>query len=139
MLPEERDLTREDECNMFHVHHKGSFNNIELFFNRALRKDYLNIIAEYGKIGVQALKAATPVDTGATRDAWDFEIVEGRDRTTLYFTNSEEDNGANVAILLIYGHGTRNGGYVEGKDFLSPALVPVFENLADAVWKEVTE
>jgi hypothetical protein len=124
---------------MITVKHKGNFNNIERFFNRALKRDYLNIISDYAERGVKALKEATPVVSGETAAAWDYEIESGNGITTLWFTNSEEDNGVNVAILLIYGHGTRNGGYVEGIDFVSPALRPVFEDLANAMWKEVTE
>lgn len=120
------------------VKHKGNFNNFERFCNRALRKDYLNVISTYADIGVQALREATPKESGKTRDSWDYEIVEGKDRTTLYFTNSHENNGVNIAILLIYGHGTRNGGYVEGNDFVSPALRPIFQDLADSMWREVT-
>ena len=124
---------------MIKVRHKGSFNHIEKFFNRILRHDYLNILSEYAERGVQALRNATPVESGETANAWGFEIVSEYGKTTIYFTNSEEDNDVNVAILLLYGHGTRNGGYVEGIDFVSPALEPVFRDLADAMWKEVTE
>lgn len=124
---------------MIKVRHKGSFNNVERFFNRVLRRDYLNILSEYAERGVEALRNATPVVTGETANAWGFEIESGYGKTTIYFTNSEEDNGVNVVILLLYGHGTRNGGYVEGIDFISPALEPVFRDLADAMWKEVTE
>ena len=123
---------------MITVRHKGNFNNFERFVNRALRRDYLNIISVYAERGVEALKEATPVVSGETRDAWNYEIESGNGKTTLWFTNSEEDNGVSVAILLIYGHGTKNGGYVEGIDFVSPALRPVFQEMADSMWKEVT-
>lgn len=121
------------------VKHKGNFNNIERFFNRVLKRDYLNILSDYAQIGVEELRKATPVESGETANAWNYEIESKDGKTTIWFTNSEEDNGVNVAILLIYGHGTRNGGYVEGIDFVSPALRPVFEELADKIWKEVTE
>ena len=124
---------------MFKVRHKGSFNNFEKFCNRVLKRDYLNILSEYAERGVEALKEATPIVTGETKDAWGFEIESGNGITTIYFTNSEEDNGVNIAILLLYGHGTKNGGYVEGIDFVSPALEPVFRELADTMWREVTE
>ena len=112
---------------------------MEKFFNHILRHDYLNILSEYAERGVQALRNATPVETGETANAWGFEIESRNEKTTICFTNSEEDNGVNVVILLLYGHGTRNGGYVEGIDFVSPALEPVFRDLADAMWKEVIE
>lgn len=121
---------------MITVKHKGNFNHFEAFCNRMLNREYLNVLTYYADLGVEALKAATPSDSGKTAAAWDYEIVSTSKITTLYFTNSHEENGANVAILLIYGHGTRNGGYVEGIDFVSPALRPVFQDLADAMWKE---
>lgn len=124
---------------MISVKHKGNFNNIERFFNRVLKRDYLNIIADYAKRGIEALKEATPVDDGETANAWNYEIESEKGITALYFTNDHIENGVNVAILLIYGHGTKNGGYVEGIDFVSPALAPIFYELADSMWKEVTE
>ena len=124
---------------MITVKHKGDFNNIERFFNRVLKRNYLNIISDYAQIGIQALKEATPVDTGTTAESWGYEIEDSNGITTLTFTNSCIENGANVAILLIYGHGTRNGAYVEGNDFVTPALEPVFRDLANTIWKEATE
>lgn len=121
------------------VRHKGSFNNIERFFNRVLKRDYLNILSDYAAQGVEALREYTPVNTGRLADSWGFEIESGNGITTIWFTNDDIENGQNVAILLIYGHGTRNGGYVEGVDFVSPALRPVFQDLADTMWREVTE
>lgn len=124
---------------MITVKHKGNFNGIERIFNRVLKKNYLNIISDYAERGLSALRESTPVESGATADGWGYEI-EGNDGITkLIFTNDHVENGVCVAILLIYGHGTRNGGYVEGYDFVSPALIPVFEDLANAMWKEVTE
>ena len=124
---------------MITVKHKGNFNNFERFRNRVLRREYLNIISSYAIRGVEALKEATPSDSGETANSWDYEIEVADGITTLWFTNSHEENGVNVAILLIYGHGTRNGGYVEGIDFVSPALAPIFQDLANAMWKEVTK
>ena len=121
------------------VRHKGSFNNIERFFNRVLKRDYLNILSDYAAQGVEALREYTPVDTGLLADSWGFEIESGNGITTIWFTNDDIENGQNVAILLLYGHGTRNGGYVEGVDFVSPALQPIFQDLADTMWREVTE
>ena len=121
------------------VKHKGSFKKTEAFFDRTLRRDYLRIIREYAERGVEALRNATPVESGRTADAWSYEIVPGKGIITLYFTNSNEDNGVNVAILLIYGHATKNGGYVQGYDFVTPAIRSVFQELADTIWREVTE
>lgn len=124
---------------MFKVHHIGDFSSTERWFNRVLRKDYMNIIADYAKRGIEALREATPEDSGKTAESWNYEIVSGKDRTTLYFTNDNIENGVNVAILLIYGHATRNGAYVEGVDFVTPALRPIFRELADKIWREVKE
>lgn len=124
---------------MITVKHKGNFNNLERFFNRVLKRNYLNIISDYAQIGVQALREATPVETGKTAQSWGYEIEDSKGITTLTFTNTCIENGANVAILLIYGHGTKNGAYVEGIDFVSPALEPVFRDLADSIWREATE
>lgn len=126
---------------MFKVRHKGNFNNFERFCNRALKKDYLNILADYGERGVAALREATPIDDGELANAWNYYIEDGNQNgmVRLVFTNSLQSEGISVAILVIYGHALRNGGYVEGNDFVTPALKPIFNELADAVWKGVTE
>lgn len=119
--------------------HKGNFNKAERFFNRALRRNYLNILERYGEMGVSALKSATPKDSGKTAESWDFGIEKGDGKVTLYWTNSNEQNGVNIAVLLIYGHAARNGAYVEGIDFVSPAMRPIFEQIAQESWKEVIQ
>jgi hypothetical protein len=123
---------------MIRVRHKGDFNNIERWWNRMLRRDYLNVLAPYGEQGVQALEAATPRDSGITAGSWKYEIENDGAMVTLGFSNDNENQGYNIAILLMYGHGTRNGGYVKANDFVHPALEPVFQELANAAWKEVT-
>lgn len=120
------------------IKHKGNFNKAERFFNRVLKRDYLNILEHYGQMGVQALRSATPSESGKTADSWDFGIEEGKGTVTLYWTNSNENKGVNIAILLIYGHGLQNGSYVQGVDFVNPAMRPIFEKIADESWKEVT-
>ena len=122
---------------LIEVRHKGNFNKTEQFFNRALRRDYLNILAQYGQMGVNALKAATPASSGKTAESWDFGIEKGDGMVTLYWTNSNENKGVNIAILLIYGHALPNGAYVEGIDFVTPALRPIFQQIASKSWKEV--
>lgn len=99
----------------------------------------MNIISSYADRGVKALKEATPSDSGETANAWNYEIESGDGRTTIWFTNDHENNGVNVAILLIYGHATRNGSYVQGTDFVSPALKPIFQDLSYKMWMEVTK
>ena len=122
---------------MISVKHKGDFSNIERFINVALKRDYLNILAEYGKKGVEALKASTPVDTGLTRDSWGFEIVTGLNKTTIRWTIDNIQNGVLIAVILQYGHGTRNGGFVQGIDYINPAIQPIFKQIANEAWKKV--
>lgn len=122
---------------MIKVTHKGDFRHTERLFDRALSRKYIGLLQHYAELGVEALRNATPVDSGETAAAWGYEIESGDGRTTINFTNSNENNGVNIAILLIYGHGTANGTYVQGVDFVTPALVPVFKQLADQIWMEV--
>lgn len=117
---------------------KGSFSNTERFFNHLLKRDYLNILDEYGRAGVQALANATPKDSGNTAAAWNYIIESDSKKSTITFTNSSINKGVNIAIILQYGHGTRTGGYVQGRDYINPSIQPVFDKLADAVWREVT-
>jgi len=117
--------------------HKGDFSNIERFFHKVLRKDYLNIMEKYGKLGVSVLSAATPVDSGVTASSWNYEIVGGSEQSSIVWTNSNENKGVNIAIILQYGHATKNGGYVQGLDYINPAMKPIFENMAKDVWREV--
>ena len=118
---------------------KGNFNNIERWWNRMLRRDYLNILGRYGDMGVRALEAATPVDSGITAGSWIYEITNDGKEITLAFKNTNENDNLNIVILLMYGHGTRNGGYVKANDFVNPAVKPIFKELAESAWKEVTK
>ncbi|MBO7450987.1 MAG: HK97 gp10 family phage protein [Clostridiales bacterium] len=124
---------------MITIKHEGSFNSIEKILNKALKRDYLNIISEYADKGVAELKKATPSDSGKTANSWGYEIIDKKGIVTVYFTNDNIENGLNIAILLIYGHGTKNGSYVQGNDFVTPVINRVFKDLADKMWREVTE
>lgn len=117
---------------------KGSFSRTEKFMNLLLNRNYLNILDRYGRIGVSALQSATPKDTGYTADSWNYEIVNEKDTVRLIFTNNNVNEGQNIAILLQYGHGTKNGGYVQGRDYINPVLQPLFDDMADACFREVT-
>ena len=99
----------------------------------------MNVLARYGELGVDILRSATPTESGATADAWNFEIESADGQVTVAWTNSHENEGVNIAILIIYGHGLHNGGYVQGNDFVNPAIRPVMQELADHAWKEVTK
>ena len=117
--------------------HKGDYSKTEKFLNRLLGLDYLNVLEKYGQRGVDALSAATPKDSGLTAASWGYEIQHDGDKTSIIFTNSNINNGCNIAILLQYGHGTRNGGYVQGRDYINPVIQPIFDQIASDAWKEV--
>lgn len=116
----------------------GGFTKTERFLNRMKRREYLNVLDEFGRDGVQALRNATPVDSGATAEAWDYEIKRTRNYTEIVWTNSNINDGAPIAVILQYGHGTGTGGYVQGRDYINPAIRPVFDKIAEKAWKVVT-
>lgn len=115
----------------------GDFSKVTKFMEKAMETVHLGGLDKYGRAGVEALKNATPVDTGKTANSWYYEIENKNGVASLSFHNSNIHNGVSIAILLQYGHGTRNGGYVQGVDYINPALKPVFEDIANAAWKEV--
>lgn len=123
---------------MITVTSKGNFNNTEKMLKKSLGKDWLSILESYGRAGVQALASATPIDTGETASSWDYDIVREDGRVSVIWNNSNIHNGVNIAIILQYGHGTGTGGYVVGRDYINPALQPIFDKMADAAWREVT-
>lgn len=119
------------------VTQKGNFKKTDRFLSGLIGLHYRRRLDHYGKRGVDALKAATPKDSGETADAWSYEIVEEPGRTAVYWRNSHVVNGTNIAVILQYGHATRNGGFVEGVDYINPAIRPIFEDMAKEAWKEV--
>lgn len=118
--------------------HRGNFNRVERFLNRVSDREYLNILDHYGQMGVEALSKATPVDTGLTASSWTYEIERNRDQTTISWLNTNTNQGVNIAVILQYGHGTGTGGYVQGRDYINPAMRPVFDKIADQAWREVS-
>lgn len=119
---------------------KGDYKKTRSFLDKMRRKDFLKNLDKYGQMGVEALAAATPVDTGKTASSWSYYIKEYDDSGSIIinWTNSNVVNGwANIAVLLQYGHGTRNGGYVKGRDYINPAMRPVFDKIAQDAWMEV--
>lgn len=123
---------------MITIRQKGDFNKTEKFLKKSFGKDYRSILAKYGQLGVEALSAATPVDSGATASSWSYEIIQNESSLSVVWKNTNIIKGVNIAVILQYGHATRNGGYVEGRDYINPALQPIFDELANAAWKEVT-
>lgn len=119
------------------VTQKGNFHKTDRFLHGLIELHYTKKLEKYGQKGVEALRAATPVDTGKTANSWSYEIVEQNGRTAIYWRNSNVVNGIPIAIILRYGHGTRNGGFVEGINYIEPAIRPIFEQMAKEVWKEV--
>lgn len=123
---------------MIVLKHKGDFSKTTNFLKRITKLDYKSILSKYGKMGVDALAKATPIDTGLTASSWSYEIVEDDGGATIYWKNSNVVKGVSIAVILQYGHGTGTGGYVEGIDYINPALRSIFEGIADDAWKEVT-
>ena len=118
---------------------KGDWSKSMSFLNKIIGKNYLNILHRYGQLGVAALSSATPVDSGRTATSWGYKIEQSHGQTALTFTNSNVNKGVNIAIILQYGHGTGTGGYVQGRDYINPAIKPVFDKLVDDLWKEVNK
>lgn len=118
---------------------KGNFNHVEAFFRRVKGKELTNKLNQYGLVGAAALAASTPMDTGKTASSWSYEIHNSGGDVELVWTNSNFNKGLNIAILIQYGHGTRNGGYVQGRDYINPAIRPVFDAIAKDIWDEVTK
>lgn len=118
--------------------HKGDFSKSTKYLERLKKPIINNILEDYAKEGLAALQAATPKDTGLTARSWSYEIVNKNGSVSITYSNSNIQNGVLVAILLQYGHGTRNGGWVEGIDYINPTIQPIFNEIAKKVWREVT-
>lgn len=123
---------------MIRFKHKGNFRNLDRFFDQAQKPTPRQILERYGQAGVTALTLATPMDSGETASAWSYEIVKNANGYSIFWKNSHINQDVNIAVILQYGHGTGTGGYVEGIDYINPAMRQVFEQLADEAWKEVT-
>lgn len=117
---------------------KGDFSKTEKFLKKSFGRDYITVLEKYAQQGVAALSAATPIDSGQTAVSWKYEIIQNNSTISIVWKNTNVNKGANIALMLQYGHGTRNGGYVSGRDYINPALQPIFDKMADAAWKEVT-
>lgn len=116
---------------------KGDFRRTSDFLKRANRLNLDVILNQYGQEGVEALRAATPKDTGTTANSWSYVIHKGTGSITITWSNSNIVDGVPIAVILQYGHGTRNGGYVQGTDYINPAMKPIFDKIAQRAWEEV--
>jgi hypothetical protein len=124
---------------MIKFKHKGDYSKVTKYFERIRKAINTYSLEKYGKRGVEALASATPVDTGLTARSWYYEIEDKDGRVRISFCNSNIQNGVPIAIILQYGHGTRNGGWVEGRDYINPAIQPIFDEITKNAWKEVSE
>lgn len=118
---------------------KGDFKNLTSLLERGSKNNGMSKLDQYGRMGVEALASATPKDSGKTADSWSYEIEETTKGVKLVFHNSNVNKGVLIAIILQYGHGTGTGGWVEGRDYINPAIQPIFDQLANEAWKEMTE
>ena len=123
---------------MISFKHKGDFSKTFSFLEKAKGAVRLSDLDKYGREGVAALSSATPISTGLTANSWYYKIERKNGSATISFHNSNIQNGVPIAIILQYGHGTRNGGWVQGRDYINPAIQPIFDKIVNNAWKEVT-
>lgn len=124
---------------MISFRQKGDFSKLTRFLEKAKNAVHLGDLDKYGREGVAALSSETPIDTGVTANSWYYKIVNKNGSATISFYNSNIQNGVPIAIILQYGHGTRNGGWVEGRDYINPSIQPIFDRIANDAWREVTK
>lgn len=124
---------------MIEFRHKGDFSHLMRFLERAKETVRIGELDKFGRAGVAALASATPIDSGRTAESWYYKIENRNGCITIGFYNSNIQNGVPIAVILQYGHGTRNGGWVQGRDYINPSIQPIFDEIADQAWKEVTK
>lgn len=123
---------------MISFRQKGDFSKLTNYFEKVKEAARLSILDKYGREGVAALASATPVESGKTADSWYYEVKRQNGSATISFYNSNVNEGVPIAIILQYGHGTGTGGWVEGRDYINPAIQPIFDKIVNNAWKEVT-
>ena len=124
---------------MISFRQKGDFKKLTRYFERAKEVVKLGDLDKYGREGVQALSSATPVDSGLTASSWYYTIENKNGTAKIMFNNSNIQNGVPIAVILQYGHGTGTGGWVEGRDYINPAIRPIFDKIAESAWREATK
>ena len=123
---------------MIRFRQKGDFHKATRYFERLREIAHLGTLDKYGREGVAALASATPVESGKTASSWYYEITNNGQTVKISFYNSNVNKGVPIAIIIQYGHGTKNGGWVEGRDYINPAIQPIFDRIAEEIWREVT-
>ena len=118
---------------------KGDFSKLNRYLERVKESAKIGVLDKYGREGVAALASATPVETGKTANSWYYEIKRQNGSVSIEFKNSNIKDGIPIAVILQYGHGTGTGGWVQGRDYINPAIQPIFDKIADSAWKEVTK
>lgn len=116
----------------------GDFRNTDRFLSKMAKFDFAKTLKNVAQQGVRALASATPVDSGLAADSWGYQIKRSRNSFEIVWTNTDIENGFPVALMLQYGHGTGRGGYVKGRDYINPAMRPIFDSILDNLWMEVT-
>lgn len=124
---------------MISIDQKGDFAALTTYLNKLNKQNNIEILNKYGKEGVRLLSSATPVRSGKTAALWYYKIEQSKNTISLNFYNSNINKGVPIAIILQYGHGTRNGGWVQGRDYINPVVQPLFNKIAQEAWKEVTK
>ena len=124
---------------MISFRQKGDFSKLNKFLEKVKEVVKIGDLDQYGREGVAALASATPVDSGLTASSWYYKINRGKESVSISFHNSHINDGVPIAIILQYGHGTGNGGWVQGRDYINPAIQPLFDEIANNAWKEVTK
>ena len=124
---------------MISFRQKGDFSKLDHYFERVKEAAKIGVLDKYGQAGVSALSSATPVESGKTASSWYYEIKRQNGSVALEFYNSNVNNGVPIAVILQFGHGTGTGGWVRGRDYINPAIQPIFDKIAEDAWKEVTK
>ncbi len=124
---------------MISFRHKGDFSKANKYFERVKEAAKIGVLDKYGRAGVAALSSATPVDSGVTANSWSYEIKRQNGSVIIEFCNSHFNKGVPIAIILQYGHGTGTGGWVQGRDYINPAIQPIFDQIVEEAWREVTK
>lgn len=124
---------------MISFRQKGDFSKLTRFLEKAKNAVHLGILDKYGREGVAALASATPLDSGKTAISWYYEVQHGEGTASINFYNSNVNKGVPIAIILQYGHGTGTGGWVQGRDYINPAIQPIFDKIVEEAWREVTK